>query len=141
MQANWIGRSEGVEPLVSRTTSRAEGELWVFTTRADTLMGVTFVAVAAEHPLAELAARDANVAAFIEECRRGSVMEADSRRWRRKAIATGLSVRHPLTGASAGLGRQLRADGLWRGRGDGRAGARRARLSSSRRSTACRSCR
>ncbi len=63
-------------------------------------MGVTFVAVAAEHPLAELAAgRDAQVRAFVDECRRGSIMEADLATMEKKGIATGLSVRHPLTGA------------------------------------------
>ncbi len=91
MQANWIGRSEGVElsfdyaddavTLLARPGAAdhaATPGLKVFTTRADTLFGVTFMAVAAEHPLAQAAgARDAGLAAFIEECRRGSTMEAD----------------------------------------------------------------
>jgi leucyl-tRNA synthetase len=100
MQANWIGRSEGVTLSFPYDFAGQEGELKVFTTRADTLMGVTFVAVAAEHPLAELAAtRDAKVRAFVDECRRGSVMEADLATMEKKGVATGLAVRHPLTGA------------------------------------------
>jgi leucyl-tRNA synthetase len=100
MQANWIGRSEGVNISFPYDIGGAAGELKVFTTRADTLMGVTFVAVAAEHPLAELAAgRDAGVRAFVDECRRGSVMEADVATMEKKGVATGLFVRHPLTGA------------------------------------------
>ena len=75
-----------------------KGLLWVFTTRADTIMGVTFVAVAAEHPLAGQAARDnPELAAFVEECKRGSVMEADLATMEKKGMATGLSVIHPLT--------------------------------------------
>jgi leucyl-tRNA synthetase len=99
MQANWIGRSEGVNLSFPYEIGGRKGELKVFTTRADTIMGVTFVAVAAEHPLAELAAaRDASVRTFVEECRRGSFMEADLATMEKKGVATGLSVRHPLTG-------------------------------------------
>src|SRR5262245_7507369 len=99
MQANWIGRSEGVNLSFPYAFDGQDGELKVFTTRADTLMGVTFVAVAAEHALAEPAAkRDANVRAFVDECRRGSIMEADLATMEKKGVATGLSVRHPLTG-------------------------------------------
>jgi leucyl-tRNA synthetase len=73
--------------------------LWVFTTRADTIMGVTFCAVAAEHPLATRAARDnAKLAAFIEECKQGSVMEADLATMEKKGLPTGIFVEHPLTG-------------------------------------------
>ena len=101
MQKNWIGRSEGVEihfPY-DLSTVGSSGVLKVFTTRADTLMGATYVAVAAEHPLAELAAkRDAEVAAFVEECKRGGVAEADLATMEKKGIATGLRVVHPLTG-------------------------------------------
>ncbi|MGZ8231914.1 MAG: leucine--tRNA ligase, partial [Burkholderiales bacterium] len=76
-----------------------EYRLWVFTTRADTIMGVTFVAVAAEHPLATFAARThPALAAFTEECKRGSVMEADLATMEKKGMATGLYVTHPLTG-------------------------------------------
>jgi leucyl-tRNA synthetase len=100
MQANWIGRSEGVNLAFPYVVDGRQGELKVFTTRADTIMGVSFVAVAAEHPLAEVAAaRDAAVRAFVDECRRGSVMEADLATMEKKGVATGLSVRHPLTGA------------------------------------------
>jgi leucyl-tRNA synthetase len=99
MQANWIGRSEGVNLSFPYQFAGQKGELKVFTTRADTLMGATFVAVAAEHPLAELAARrDPKVRAFVDECRRGSVMEADLATMEKKGVATGLHVLHPLTG-------------------------------------------
>jgi leucyl-tRNA synthetase len=74
-------------------------KLWVFTTRADTIMGVTFCAVAAEHPLATHAARgNPQLAAFIEECKLGSVMEADIATMEKKGMPTGISVTHPLTG-------------------------------------------
>jgi len=104
MQANWIGRSEGAEvafPYAPDTQSviGSEGALKVFTTRADTLFGVTFMAVAAEHPLALAAgARDAALQAFIDECRRGSTMEADVATMEKKGRPTGLHVLHPFTG-------------------------------------------
>ncbi len=101
MQANWIGRSEGVNLSFPYDIDGKRGELKVFTTRADTIMGVSFVAVAAEHPLAELAAsRNAKIHAFVYECRRGSVMEADMATMEKKGVATGLFVQHPLTGAA-----------------------------------------
>jgi leucyl-tRNA synthetase len=100
MQANWIGRSEGVNLAFPYAIEGEQGELRVFTTRADTIMGVTFVAVAAEHPLATLAAaRDERVRAFVDECRRGSVMEADLATLDKQGVPTGLYVSHPLTGA------------------------------------------
>ena len=106
MQANWIGRSTGVRfafPHAIRGADGApvgDGRLFVFTTRADTIMGVTFVAVAPEHPLATAAAaRDAAVASFVAEAKRGSVMEADLATMEKKGVATGLFVEHPLTGA------------------------------------------
>jgi len=105
MQANWIGRSEGCEiafPYADDTVGAAgsAGAVKVFTTRADTLFGATFVAVACEHPLALAAARgDATLAAFIEECRRGSVIEADVATQVKKGMPTGLHVLHPITGA------------------------------------------
>jgi leucyl-tRNA synthetase len=100
MQANWIGRSEGVNLSFPWQIDGERGELKVFTTRADTVMGVTFVAVAAEHPLASLAAlRNAQVRAFVDNCRRSSVMEADVATMEKKGVATGLLVRHPLNGA------------------------------------------
>jgi len=75
------------------------GLLWVFTTRADTIMGVTFCAVAAEHPLATRAARqNPKLATFIEECKRGSVMEADMATMEKTGMPTGIFVSHPLSG-------------------------------------------
>jgi leucyl-tRNA synthetase len=109
MQANWIGRSEGCEiafPYADDTVGVAgsAGVVKVFTTRADTLFGSTFVAVACEHPLALAAARgDATLAAFIEECRRGSVIEADVATQVKKGMPTGLHVLHPITGAALPL--------------------------------------
>ncbi|MCY6413270.1 leucine--tRNA ligase [Acinetobacter sp. VNH17] len=100
MQRNWIGRSTGMEITFPSANPEiyADG-LTVYTTRADTLMGVTYVAVAAEHPLALKAAEDnAELAAFIEECRMGSVAEADLATAEKKGMATGLSVQHPVTG-------------------------------------------
>jgi len=100
MQANWIGRSEGVNLSFPWQIDGERGELRVFTTRADTIMGVTFVAVAAEHPLAAMAAaRNARVRTFVDECRRGSIMEADVATMDKQGVATGLFVRHPLNGA------------------------------------------
>jgi leucyl-tRNA synthetase len=99
MQANWIGKSEGVNIAFPYELSGDQRQLRVFTTRADTLMGVTFCAVAAEHPLAQHAAKsDPRVAAFIEECRHGSVQEADIATMEKKGVPTGLEVTHPLTG-------------------------------------------
>jgi leucyl-tRNA synthetase len=105
MQANWIGRSEGVRfafPHDIRGAGGApigDGRLWVFTTRADTIMGATFVAVAAEHPLAMHAARSSReVAAFVDECRHGTVIEAELATMEKKGVPTGLVVKHPLTG-------------------------------------------
>ena len=125
MQRNWIGRSEGVtvsfpydlsielgkivvahgddpashEP-VEAPDLPVTGELKVFTTRADTLMGVTFVAVAAEHPLAAFAAKDQPALQdFIAECAKGGVAEADMAAMEKKGLPTHLHVTHPLTGA------------------------------------------
>jgi len=105
MQANWIGRSEGVEisfpyAASAQAATGADGALKVFTTRADTLLGATYCAVAAEHPLAAAAARDnPALAAFVEECKQGSVMEADVATAEKRGMPTGLTVLHPLTGA------------------------------------------
>jgi leucyl-tRNA synthetase len=80
-------------------TGAGDGALKVFTTRADTLFGVTFMAIAAEHPIALAAgARDPALQAFIDECRRGSTMEADVATMEKKGRRTGLHVRHPFTG-------------------------------------------
>jgi hypothetical protein len=110
MQANWIGRSEGVRfafPHAIRGDDGApigDGRLYVFTTRADTIMGVTFCALAAEHPLATHAARsNPELAAFIEECKRGSVIEADIATMDKRGMRTGFTVTHPLTGDAIDL--------------------------------------
>jgi leucyl-tRNA synthetase len=96
MQANWIGKSYGVRFAFPHGDNE---QLWVYTTRADTIMGVTFVAVAAEHPLATRAAQDnPALAAFIEECKQGGVAEADIATMEKKGMDTGIKVTHPLTG-------------------------------------------
>ncbi len=101
MQANWIGKSHGVRFAFPYELNGKPEKLWVYTTRADTIMGVTFCAVAAEHPLATLAARNnPELAAFIEECKHGSVMEADMATMEKKGMPTDISVSHPLTGES-----------------------------------------
>ena len=136
MQANWIGKSQGVRFAFTHDIRGADGRpvddgrMYVFTTRADTIMGVTFCAVAAEHPLAAHAARgNPQLAAFVDECRRGSVMEADLATMEKKGMPTGLSVNASADRrAGRRLGRQLRADVVRRWRGDGRPGARRARF-------------
>jgi leucyl-tRNA synthetase len=100
MQANWIGKSQGVRAGFPYDIGGEKGVLHVFTTRADTIMGVTFCAVAAEHPLALHAAKtNPELAAFIEECKRGPAMEAELATQEKKGMPTGLVVRHPLTGA------------------------------------------
>src|SRR4051812_39888435 len=105
MQRNWIGRSYGVEftlpydDVTARRMKDGKRGLKVFTTRADTIMGVTFAAVAPEHPLATEAAKtEARLAAFIEECKRGGVQEADLATTEKKGMPTGLFVKHPFTG-------------------------------------------
>jgi leucyl-tRNA synthetase len=107
MQANWIGKSVGVRFAFPHDIKDAagglvgDGRMYVFTTRADTIMGVTFCAVAPDHPVAAVAAkRDPKLAAFIDECRRGSVMEADMATMEKKGMPTGLYVRHPITNES-----------------------------------------
>jgi leucyl-tRNA synthetase len=97
MQRNWIGRSEGVEVLFD--VEGGDEPLAIFTTRPDTLMGVSYMAVAAEHPLARRAAdRDPEVAAFIEECLRTTVAEADLETMEKKGMPLGIEARHPVTG-------------------------------------------
>ncbi len=116
MQANWLGRSEGCDvafPYADDTVAAlakagavnagAAGTntaaLKVYTTRVDTLFGVTFVAISAEHPLANVAAAsNPKFAGFVAECRRGSTMEADLAVMEKRGMATGLHVRHPLSG-------------------------------------------
>jgi leucyl-tRNA synthetase len=99
MQKNWIGKSTGVRFAFPYQLDGEAGQLWVFTTRADTIMGVTFCAVAAEHPLASYAAaRNPRVAAFVEECKHGGVAEADLATMEKKGLPTGIFVSHPLSG-------------------------------------------
>ncbi|WP_276808153.1 leucine--tRNA ligase [Castellaniella defragrans] len=105
MQENWIGKSEGVRFAFRHDIRDEQGRLiqdglmHVFTTRADTIMGVTFCAVAPEHPLAAHAARgNAGLAAFIEACRQGGTTEAELATREKEGLPTGLSVIHPLTG-------------------------------------------
>jgi leucyl-tRNA synthetase len=99
MQRNWIGKSVGVRFAFPYQLDGRDERLWVFTTRADTIMGVTFCAVAAEHPLARRAAQDnPALAAFIAECKQGSVAEADMATMDKKGMDTGVKVTHPLTG-------------------------------------------
>ena len=107
MQENWIGKSEGVRfafPHNIRTQDGSpvgDGLMHVFTTRADTIMGVTFCAVAPEHVLAQHAAvHNPALAAFIEECKTGGTTEAELATQEKKGMPTGLSVQHPLTGAA-----------------------------------------
>jgi leucyl-tRNA synthetase len=136
MQANWIGKSKGVRFAFTHDIRSADGTLigdgrmYVFTTRADTIMGATFCAVAAEHPLAtQAASTDPKVAAFVAECKLGSVKEADFATMEKKGMRTGLFVTHPLTREKIEVwvgNYVLMAYGD--GAGDGRAGARRARL-------------
>jgi leucyl-tRNA synthetase len=104
MQANWIGKSVGVRFAFTHDIRDdaakliGDGKMYVFTTRADTIMGVTFCAVAAEHPLALHAAKSSPaLAGFLDECRRGSVIEADLATMEKKGMSTGLFVRHPIT--------------------------------------------
>jgi leucyl-tRNA synthetase len=101
MQKNWIGKSCGADITFAYDEASIghAGQLKVYTTRPDTLMGATYVAVAAEHPLATQAAQgNAELAAFIAECKSGSVAEADMATMEKKGMNTGLFVIHPLTG-------------------------------------------
>ncbi|UYZ85587.1 leucine--tRNA ligase [Entomomonas sp. E2T0] len=101
MQRNWIGKSKGMEicfPYDEQSIGYA-GQLKVFTTRPDTLMGATYVAVAAEHPLATQAAENnPELQAFIDKCKKGGVSEADLATQEKEGMATNLYVKHPLTG-------------------------------------------
>lgn len=99
MQRNWIGRSQGMDVTFPSANPDVYADaLTVYTTRPDTLMGVSYVAVAAEHPIALKAAENNDaLKAFIEECRMGSVAEADLATAEKKGMATGLFVQHPVT--------------------------------------------
>ncbi|NIF84943.1 leucine--tRNA ligase [Comamonas sp. Tr-654] len=106
MQENWIGKSAGVRFAFTHDIKGTDGQLiqdgkmYVFTTRADTIMGVTFCAVAPEHPLALHAAADKpELAAFIEECKKGGTTEAELAVKEKEGKPTGLFVTHPITGA------------------------------------------
>ncbi len=100
MQKNWIGRSEGLSirwPLVESPKDCNDTEIEVYTTRADTLFGASFVAIAADHPLAKaLSAGNGEIDAFCEECRRAGTSLAALETAEKKGIDTGLKVRHPL---------------------------------------------
>ena len=105
MQENWIGKSEGVRFAFTHEVKDAsgaligDGRMYVFTTRVDTIMGVTFCAVAAEHPLATHAATsNPALAAFIQDCAHGGTTAAELATQEKKGMATGLFVTHPLTG-------------------------------------------
>ena len=101
MQRNWIGKSFGADIVFDYDVASVgiEGQLKVYSTRPDTLMGATYVAVAAEHPLAQRAAEsNPAIAAFIAECKAGSVAEADMATMEKKGVATGQFVIHPLSG-------------------------------------------
>jgi leucyl-tRNA synthetase len=99
MQRNWIGRSQGVQ--MDFTVNDSTDVLTVYTTRPDTLMGVTYVAVAAEHPLALKAAENnPELAEFIEECRGTETAEAAIETMEKKGMATGMTVSHPISGES-----------------------------------------
>ncbi|WP_312568301.1 leucine--tRNA ligase [Comamonas sp.] len=106
MQENWIGKSAGVRFAFTHDIKDAAGDLiqdgkmYVFTTRADTIMGVTFCAVAPEHPLAmHAAASNDKLTAFIEECKKGGTTEAELAVKEKEGMPTGLFVTHPITGA------------------------------------------
>ncbi|KAB7702417.1 leucine--tRNA ligase [Plesiomonas shigelloides] len=97
MQRNWIGRSEGVD--ITFDIDGMDDTLTVYTTRPDTFMGVTYVGIAAGHPLAQKAAENnPELAAFINECRNTKVAEAELATMEKKGVATGLYAIHPLNG-------------------------------------------
>ena len=105
MQENWIGKSEGVRFAFTHDIKDSsgvligDGKMYVFTTRADTIMGVTFCAVAPEHPLAlHAAVANPKLAAFLEECKSGGTTEAELATQEKKGERTGLFVTHPLSG-------------------------------------------
>jgi leucyl-tRNA synthetase len=96
MQTNWIGRSEGLE--VDFKVDGTDATLRIYTTRPDTLMGVSYMAVAAEHPLAKAAAEhDVGLRAFIEECKGGGTSEVEMETMEKKGMSLHLNVRHPVS--------------------------------------------
>jgi leucyl-tRNA synthetase len=97
MQANWIGRSEGVQ--ITFAVADSDEDLAVYTTRPDTLMGVSYLAIAAEHPLAlRMAETNVQLQQFIEECKKTDTTEAAMETAEKKGMATGISVIHPVSG-------------------------------------------
>ena len=99
MQRNWIGRSEGVK--ITYQVEQHAAQLEVYTTRPDTIYGATYLAVAAQHPLAQQAAsNNPDVAAFVESCKQQKVAEADMATMEKRGIDTGFTAKHPLTGHS-----------------------------------------
>ena len=97
MQRNWIGRSEGVE--ITFDVANTNEKVAVYTTRPDTFYGVSYLGIAAAHPLASLAAQNnPELAAFIQEAKNAKVAEADLATMEKKGMATGLFAIHPLTG-------------------------------------------
>lgn len=100
MQKNWIGRSEGLTvrwEIVPETAPAGETEVTVYTTRPDTLFGASFLAIAADHPLAkEMAGKNADIEAFCEECRRAGTSLAALETAEKKGMDTGIRVKHPL---------------------------------------------
>lgn len=105
MQRNWIGKSRGVEIVFDLPEAIAGTEnLTVYTTRPDTLMGVTYVSIAAEHPIAEVLAKDnPELAAFAQKCKQQSVSEADMSAAEKEGLDTGLKAIHPLTGEEVSI--------------------------------------
>ncbi len=96
MQRNWIGRSEGTEVIFP--ISNSDVKLTIFTTRPDTLFGVTYIALAPQHPLAKQAAeKNPALQQFLDECRNIKVAEADLATMPKKGVNTGLTAVHPLT--------------------------------------------
>lgn len=96
MQRNWIGRSEGVH--VQFDVQNTDSILQIFTTRIDTLMGATYLAIAPEHPLAQRAvAQDPTLQSFIDSCKQGSVAEADRATMEKRGVATPFFAIHPIT--------------------------------------------
>lgn len=105
MQRNWIGKSRGIEITfdLSQTTA-GMNSFDVYTTRPDTLMGVTYVSIAAEHPIAiALAENNTELAAFIKECKQQSISEADMSAIEKRGIDTGLTAIHPITGETVAI--------------------------------------
>ena len=119
MQENWIGRSEGARAFFKLAGSKSvEGadSVEIFTTRPDTLFGASFLAIAADHPLAlELAHNDPGLAAFIEECRKTATTAEALETMEKKGYRTQLDAIHPFDPGleAAGLCRQFRAHGIW----------------------------